>query len=305
MYCKKLTALFLSWGYSSKCSQVAAILVGDEYPRFVSVNAACHSQRLLYITWLYFTLVWNFSCLNHHSSSSRSHDPNPQPSTNTTTSQGLDARDAAFMARLRTLAQEALTWSHLSQGQRLLWATVLQLDVVPLQEMTWVGWLGWCLVGASKKSWGDMIYKVRHVHWRNPEGCLFSCLLKVFSVQIYGWACRSCYFVNRTQLGRVHQQQGLGFFGHAWFRGQQCWMGMCFICVFGISSSSWRFKGAASMVSGAAEHHQKTSRPGRPGMARVFFPVGISNHAENAAMAISAIIPWLMADQHAAQLNST
>lgn len=36
-----------------------------------------------------------------------------------------------------------------------------------------------------------------------------------------------------------------------------------------------------------------------------FFPVGISKHAENAAMAISAIIPWLMADQHAAQLNST
>eukprot|EP00435_Cladocopium_sp_Y103_P033664 s1811_g8.t1 len=50
--------------------------------------------------------------------------------------EGLDARDTAFMARLRALAQEALTWPHLSDEQRLKWATVLQLDVVPLQEMT-------------------------------------------------------------------------------------------------------------------------------------------------------------------------
>ena len=52
---------------------------------------------------------------------------------------------------------------------------------------------------------------------------------------------------------------------------------MCFIGYFGVSLSSWRLKGAASMVSGAAEHHQKTSRRGMgcPG----FFQVGISNHA--------------------------
>ena len=47
---------------------------------------------------------------------------------------GLDERDAAFMQRLRSLAQEALTWSHLNDEQRLMWATVLELDVVPLQE---------------------------------------------------------------------------------------------------------------------------------------------------------------------------
>ena len=47
---------------------------------------------------------------------------------------GFDERDAAFMQRLRNLAQEALTWSHLSDQQRLMWATVLELNVVPLQE---------------------------------------------------------------------------------------------------------------------------------------------------------------------------
>ena len=52
----------------------------------------------------------------------------------TTCIAGLDERDAAFMERLRSLAQEALTWPHLNDEQRLMWATVLELDVVPLQE---------------------------------------------------------------------------------------------------------------------------------------------------------------------------
>ena len=46
---------------------------------------------------------------------------------------GFDERDAAFMERLRNLAQEALSWPHLNGQQRLM-ATVLELDVVPLQE---------------------------------------------------------------------------------------------------------------------------------------------------------------------------
>ena len=39
------------------------------------------------------------------------------------------------MERLRNLAREALTWEHLSQHQRLVWAASLELDVVPVQEM--------------------------------------------------------------------------------------------------------------------------------------------------------------------------
>ena len=59
---------------------------------------------------------------------------------------GLDERDAAFMERLRNLAHEALTWPHLNDQQRLMWATVLELNVVPLQEqhrnlLLWVGWV--------------------------------------------------------------------------------------------------------------------------------------------------------------------
>ena len=49
--------------------------------------------------------------------------------------QGLGSRDVAFMERLRNLAQEALTWEHLSDHQRLVWAAALELDVVPVQEM--------------------------------------------------------------------------------------------------------------------------------------------------------------------------
>jgi hypothetical protein len=55
--------------------------------------------------------------------------------------------------------------------------------------------------------------------------------------------------------------------------------------------------------SGRTSPEDIQARAARDGQG--FFPVGLSNHAENAAMAISAIIPWLMADQHAAQLNST
>ena len=53
--------------------------------------------------------------------------------------QGLDGRDVAFMERLRNLAREALTWEHLSDQQRLVWAAALELDVVPVQEMRAVG----------------------------------------------------------------------------------------------------------------------------------------------------------------------
>ena len=50
-------------------------------------------------------------------------------------SSGLDERDAAFMQRLRNLAQEALTWPHLGERQRLVWAAALELDAVPFQEL--------------------------------------------------------------------------------------------------------------------------------------------------------------------------
>ena len=38
------------------------------------------------------------------------------------------------MERLRNLAHEALTWPHLNGQHRLMWATVLELDVVPVQD---------------------------------------------------------------------------------------------------------------------------------------------------------------------------
>ena len=46
------------------------------------------------------------------------------------------------MERLHNLAREALTWEHLSDQQRLVWATALDLDVVPVQE-TLVCVQGW------------------------------------------------------------------------------------------------------------------------------------------------------------------
>ena len=48
--------------------------------------------------------------------------------------QGLDGRDVAFMERMRNLAREALSWEHLSDQQRLVWAAALELDAVPMQE---------------------------------------------------------------------------------------------------------------------------------------------------------------------------
>ena len=50
-------------------------------------------------------------------------------------SPGLDERDAAFMQRLRNLAHEALTWPHLGEKQRLVWAAALELEAVPFQEL--------------------------------------------------------------------------------------------------------------------------------------------------------------------------
>ena len=43
------------------------------------------------------------------------------------------------MERLQNLAREALTWEHLSEQQRLVWAAALELDVVPVQETRVVG----------------------------------------------------------------------------------------------------------------------------------------------------------------------
>ena len=63
---------------------------------------------------------------------------------------GLDGRDVAFMERLRNLAREALTWEHLSDHQRLVWAAALELDVVPVQEMRAVG--GGCSYGHRVRS---------------------------------------------------------------------------------------------------------------------------------------------------------
>jgi hypothetical protein len=50
-------------------------------------------------------------------------------------SSGLDDRDTAFMQRLRNLAHEALTWPHLGERQRLVWAAALELEAVPFQEL--------------------------------------------------------------------------------------------------------------------------------------------------------------------------
>ncbi|CAE7504051.1 unnamed protein product [Symbiodinium necroappetens] len=44
-------------------------------------------------------------------------------------------RDEDFLARLRGLAKEALTWPHLTEELRLMWTVVLKTDTVPLQEL--------------------------------------------------------------------------------------------------------------------------------------------------------------------------
>ena len=50
-------------------------------------------------------------------------------------SPGLDERAAAFMQRLQNLAHEALSWPHLGERQRLVWAAALELNAVPMQEL--------------------------------------------------------------------------------------------------------------------------------------------------------------------------
>ena len=62
-------------------------------------------------------------CCNCTLSSSTRHPFSASP--------GLDDRDAAFMERLKDLAQEALTWPHLGEKQRLVWAAALELEAVP------------------------------------------------------------------------------------------------------------------------------------------------------------------------------
>ena len=39
------------------------------------------------------------------------------------------------MERLRNLAHEALTWPHLGEPQRLVWAAAMELEAVPFQEL--------------------------------------------------------------------------------------------------------------------------------------------------------------------------
>ena len=50
-------------------------------------------------------------------------------------SPGLDDRDKAFMQRLQNLAHEALSWPHLGERRRLVWAAALELNAVPMQEL--------------------------------------------------------------------------------------------------------------------------------------------------------------------------
>ena len=47
---------------------------------------------------------------------------------------GLDARDVDFMERLQGLAAEVLALPNLTAHQRLIWATSMRLDAVPVQE---------------------------------------------------------------------------------------------------------------------------------------------------------------------------
>ena len=46
------------------------------------------------------------------------------------------------MQCLRNLVREALTWPHLGEPQRLVWAAAMELETVPFQEL-----LGDSLVG--------------------------------------------------------------------------------------------------------------------------------------------------------------
>ena len=39
------------------------------------------------------------------------------------------------MQRLQNLAHEALSWPHLGERRRLVWAAALELNAVPMQEL--------------------------------------------------------------------------------------------------------------------------------------------------------------------------
>ena len=71
------------------------------------------------------------------------------------------------MQRLRNLAHEALTWPHLGEKQRLVWASALELNVVPVQELGRGGFVWWWVVGES---------------WSGPTGMQFAsvCSLSIF-----------------------------------------------------------------------------------------------------------------------------
>ncbi|CAE7949612.1 irc3 [Symbiodinium sp. KB8] len=45
------------------------------------------------------------------------------------------SRDEAFLARVRGLAEEVLTWPHLEEQKKLVWFAALKLGAVPLQEL--------------------------------------------------------------------------------------------------------------------------------------------------------------------------
>ena len=81
----------------------------------------------------------NCVCLRCHLAITESSLQNCLPQSSSRTIKGLDSRDVAFMERLRKLAREALTWGHLSDQQRLVWAAALELDAVPVQELRVVG----------------------------------------------------------------------------------------------------------------------------------------------------------------------
>ena len=150
------------------------------------------------------------------------------------------------MARLRTLAQEALTWPHLSDRQRLMWATVLQLDVVPLPEMThgWVGWDGAWWVH-QRRPGGIWFTKSDTSFARIQKDVYFCCLSKgvryVVGLVVLGFgksyparsgapATRSCMF----WLGMVRRSTALV--------GYMCIRVFHIYIYYGISVSSWRFE---------------------------------------------------------------
>ena len=93
----------------------------------VSIGVKCTvyiTIQNLYIVSFFTYLMYTVYCILS-ASTRRPFSANP----------GLAERDVAFMERLRNLAQEALTWSHLGERQRLVWAAALELDAVPFQEL--------------------------------------------------------------------------------------------------------------------------------------------------------------------------